>query len=176
MIPGLDTTQRLTKNLIVDESIRELEQQHNRYTAAIQNIQNLMADNERLSMEIATLRSQTENACACLGNACICADMRPQPMGFHAGIESNWLRETGSMYGSRQSVDSGIVRASVQSNHCLNMAEQPLQSFVQTHSARAWSDVQDYQESSIDLSACGLYPEAYVSDSWLSEDCSFRSS
>lgn len=176
LIPGLDTTQRLTKNLIVDESIRELEQQQNRYMAAIQNIQSLMAENERLSIVIDSLRSPTVNACASLRNAGICADTRPQTRDFRIGTENNWLCETGSMYGLTESVDADIVTTAVQSDFCPDVEEQSLQSFVRTHSIGGGYDMQDYQNSSVDSSTFDSYTGMYVSDSWLSEDCLCSSS
>lgn len=173
LVPGLDTTQRLTKNLIVDESIRELEQQQIRYIVAMQNIQNLTAENERLNVEVANLRSQSVNVCACLRNAGIFAEMRPQTMYLHTGIENNWLWEASSMYGPTQTADASIVRTSVQNHPWPDVGEQSLQSCIPIHSMQRGLDVQDYQASPTNTSV--LYPGMYVSDSCLGEDCLFRS-
>lgn len=126
-IPGLDTTHKLTKNLIVDESIRELEQQRNLYMAAMQNIQDLTVENERLSMEVDHLRSQSLNFCACSGNTSIPAYTRPQMMGFHTGVGDNWLREVGNMYGSTRSANADPTGTALQGDYCPVMAEQSLQ-------------------------------------------------
>lgn len=131
LIPGLDTAQRLTKVLIVDESIRALEEQRVLYMAAMQDKQDLIVENKRLNMEITTLRSQTLNCCACSGSMGVPADPRLQLMDFYSGIENDWFRMVGNPYDLTSCANSSLMSTSVQSSNSLDVAEQTPQPCAQ---------------------------------------------
>lgn len=175
MIPGLNTTQRLTKVLIVDESIRELKQQQNLYTTALQKIQDLAAENEYLSMEVDNLRSQTSIVCACSGNTGFPEDVSLQSTGLNSGIENDWQYGVGQRNGSMQATDANFMNTLAQSNHYSDVAEQSLQCLGQDRRSLGESGTQNYQTSSaFDKYAYNSHLDIYTSGGCIIENSLFN--
>lgn len=172
LIPGLGTTQRLTKVLIVDESIRELERQQNLYVAAMRNIEDLLAENERLHMQVANLRFQNTNFHDST-NAGDLANNTPRSMDLYMDPEHNQVCEVGNTYNLMQSADTNHVGASVHTGYCPDVIAQSLQPSVQnTRFQERFDQWQHYQTPLISNEfAFDPYLDTLTSDGHIVEDC-----
>lgn len=127
---GLDIAQRPSKVLIVNECIRELEQLQALYNTAMQNIRELTAEKERLTVEVNSLRSQTSNLCACTASADVPANMEHRSIDLHNGVWSHGASDVCNVYGSTSSTSAALIAAPVQSEQFPDMPEHYLQAFM----------------------------------------------
>lgn len=147
LVPKLASARRLSKVLIVKESIRHLRQQRNMCVAAAKDVQDLLAENQRLTLEVNRLRLQSSGSAP--------SESNPKPItaamkglmsvkdevygDFSAGFGDNWARNTAEIQIGKDETQRNYEELELLDSNCYAIPGQldPTLRLLQDHQMMA---------------------------------------